>query len=99
MPSLFICFSDIYVICRPWTVRSDKNYARGPEYSKAQLFPIWTDQGRQIALLFFSLQYFFESIFCVEFQLKSRSVQISRTRAFAGHFGHKQRTVCRIYKA
>ena len=42
---------------------------RGPcSRPRAQVFRIRTDQGRQITcLLFFSLQYCFESNFCVEF--------------------------------
>ena len=50
---------DIYVICRP-EVGIRKNCARGLEYSRsrAQFFPIRTDQGRQIisnlGLLFWS---------------------------------------------
>ena len=60
--------SDIYVICRPWSVRIGKNCARGFEYGprpRAQFFPIRTDQGWQITCLFFFFGTAFKSNFCV----------------------------------
>ena len=64
----WIIAKHIYVISRPGLreVRIGKNCARGLEYgpeaagrrpysrSRAQFFPIRTDQGRQITCLFFS---------------------------------------------
>ena len=45
----------IYILFAVREVRIGKNCARGLEYSRprAQFFPIWTDQGRQITCVYF----------------------------------------------
>jgi len=59
-------------------VRIGKNCARGLEYGlgpcsrpRAQLFPIWTDLGRQVTcFFFFSLENYFISNIFVDFLLQ-----------------------------
>ena len=67
-----------------------KNCALGLEYGP-------NNEGRQITCLFFVYGVTLKANFCIEFQLKP----FSSTLAYACvcHFGHKQRTICRICRA